>query len=78
MWSIHIPDYSATKGNDILKNAETWTNLINTKLRKSNQTEVLGMVGHAYISVISIIVLLPAACCLPESLVLGLLSLHIN
>lgn len=39
MWSIHIPDYSATKGNDILKNAETWTNLINTKLRKSNQTE---------------------------------------
>lgn len=39
MWSIHIPDYSATKGNDILKNAEMWTNLINTKLRKSNQTE---------------------------------------
>lgn len=39
MWSIHIPEYSAAKGNDVLINAETWMNLINTKLRKSNQTE---------------------------------------
>lgn len=46
--------------------------------RKGQGTEVLGMVGRVFISVISIIVLLPAACCLPESLVLGLLSLHIN